>query len=222
MQSLGFAYAMEPALRRLYGAGEAYRLGVARHLEFFNTHPFLAAAVLGSAVRLEAQGGEGADAEVRRLKTVLMGPYGAVGDSLYWGALRPLLVIGALHLAYRGALWAPAAFVAAFATCNLASRGYAFVQGYRRGAGVVELLNRLELLTWARRFRFVAALFLGGLLAAAYGPTALAAWGVPILAWGGTALVLTLGTAWVVGRGVGPSWVLWVGAGLCWGIVTWT
>jgi mannose PTS system EIID component len=222
MQSLGFAYAMEPVLRRLYGAGEAYRRGVCRHLEFFNTHPFLAAAVLGGAVRLEAEGGEAAEAGVRRLKNGLMGPYGAVGDSLYWGAVKPLLVIAALHLAYRGVLWAPAAFVGAFAACNLAGRWYAFAQGYRRGAGVVGPLGRMELLTWARRFRFLAAVLLGALLAAAYGPTGLEAWEVPVLAWGGAALTLTLGAAWVIGRGVGPAWILWTGAALSWGIVTWT
>ncbi len=59
MQSLGFAYAMEPALRRLHGTGEECRRALGRHLEFFNTHPFLAAAVLGAAVRLEAEGGDG-------------------------------------------------------------------------------------------------------------------------------------------------------------------
>lgn len=222
MQSLGFAYAMEPALARLYGTGDAYRRALARHLEFFNCHPYLAAAVLGSAIRLEAEGGEEAAEGVRRLKNGLMGPYGAVGDSLYWGALRPLLMVGALHLAYRGVFWAPAAFVASFVLCNLAGRGYVFVQGYRRGVDVAGALGRLELLAWARRCRFVCALLLGGLLAAAYGPTPLGAWEVPALFWGAMALGLALATAWVVGRGVPPAWVLLSATALCWGIVAWT
>lgn len=222
MQSLGFAYAMEPALARLYGPGEACRRALSRHLEFFNCHPFLAAAVLGGAVRLEAEGGEGAADQVRRLKSSLMGPYGAIGDSLYWGALKPLLMVGALHLAVRGVSWAPAAFVVAFVVCNLAGRAYAFVQGYRRGTGVVEALGRLGLLAWARRCRCVCALLLGGLLAAAYGPASLGQWGVPALAWGGAALGLSLATAWVVGRGVPPAWVVLTATALCWGIVAWT
>lgn len=222
MQSLGFAYAMEPALARLYGAGDAYRRALSRHLEFFNCHPFLAAAVLGSAVRLEADGGEGAADEVRRLKNGLMGPYGAVGDSLYWGAIKPLLMVGALHLAYRGVSWAPAAFVGSFALCNLAGRAYAFVQGYRRGVEVVGALGRLRLLVWARRCRFVCAFLLGGLLAAAYGPTSLGVWEVPAPAWSAAALGLTLATAWVVGRGVQPAWVVLSATVLCWGIVAWT
>jgi PTS system mannose-specific IID component len=222
MQSLGFAYAIQPALARLYGEGDAYRRALSRHLEFFNCHPFLAAAVLGGAVRLEAEGGEGAAEEVRRLKNGLMGPYGALGDSLYWGALKPLLMVGALHLAYRGALWAPAAFVAAFALCNLAGRAFGFVQGYRRGAQVVGALGRLQLLAWARRCRFVCAFLLGGLLAAAYGATPPGVWQVPVLAWSAAALGLTLATAWVVGRGVEPAWVVLLATVVCWGIVAWT
>lgn len=222
MQALGFAYAMEPALRRLYGGGEAYRRGVSRHLKFFNTHPFLAAAVLGGAVRVEAEGGDGADEGVRRLKNGLMGPLGAVGDCFYWGALKPLLVLAALHLACRGVLWAPAAFVATFGACNLAGRGYAFVQGYRRGSGVADFLSCWGLLRWARRCQFLAALLLGALLAAAYGPDFLDGWAVPVVAGAGAALTLALGTGWVLARGVRLSWLLWAAAILCWGVVAWT
>ncbi|MBE0618034.1 MAG: PTS system mannose/fructose/sorbose family transporter subunit IID, partial [Proteobacteria bacterium] len=222
MQSLGFAYAMGPALRRLYGAEDAYRLAVQRHLEFFNTHPFLAAAVLGAAVRLEADGGEGSAQAVRKLKSGLMGPCGAVGDSLYWGSLKPLLVVAALHLAYRGVWWAPVAFLTVFTACNLTGRACGFFQGYRRGLGVAEVLSRLDLLTWARRGKVLCAVLLGALVAAAYGPTALDAWDVPVPLWGGVALALTLSTAWVIGRGMRPTWVLILTAALCWGFTAWT
>jgi len=222
MQSLGFAYAMEPALQRLHGAGEAGRRALGRHLEFFNTHPFLAAAVLGASVRLEAEGGEGAAQAVGRLKSGLMGPCGAVGDSLYWGSLKPLLVVGALHLAYRGVGWAPVGFLAAFTACNLGGRAFAFAQGYRRGLAVAESLRRLDLLGWARRGKVLCALLLGALVAGAYGPTALDAWEVPALLWGGAALALTLSTAWVIGRGVRPTWILTLTTIFCWGFAAWT
>jgi len=220
MQSLGFAYAMDPALRRLYGQGEEYRSAVRRHLEFFNTHPFLAAAVLGAATRLEADG-QGEDA-IRRLKTALMGPYGAVGDSFYWGALKPVLVIAALHAAYLGFLWAPVAFVASFGVCNLVGRGFGFVAGLRHGEGVVDVLGRIDLLRWARRLKWVSAVLLGTLLSLAHRTTRLDAWEIPAWAVGGAALVLSLSAAWAIERGARPSRLILAATSMCLGIVAWT
>jgi len=219
MQSLGFAYAMDPALRRLY-EGEAYRAAARRHLEFFNTHPFLASAVLGAVVRLEADGaGEEA---VRRLKGALMGPYGALGDSFYWGALKPFLVLAALHAAYLGWLWAPVAFVGSYALCNVAGRGYGFAAGLRHGMGVVEVLGRIDLLGWARRLKVGSAVLLGTLLSLSRWPTRLGAW--EVLPWivAAGALALTLSAGWAIARGVRPSWLILVITLICLGIVAWT
>ncbi|MFL5387875.1 MAG: PTS system mannose/fructose/sorbose family transporter subunit IID, partial [Myxococcales bacterium] len=53
MQNLGFADAISPALRELYPDPADCAKAVSRHLEFFNCHPYMAAAILGGAVRLE-------------------------------------------------------------------------------------------------------------------------------------------------------------------------
>src|SRR5262249_19133116 len=55
MQNLGFAFAMEPALGELYPDASARARAAQRHLEFFNCHPYLAAAIVGGAVRLEEE-----------------------------------------------------------------------------------------------------------------------------------------------------------------------
>ena len=219
MQSLGFAYAMDPVLLRLY-EGDEYRAAVRRHLEFFNTHPFLAAAVLGASIRLEADG-EG-EAGVKRLKNALMGPYGAVGDSFYWGALKPFLVIAALHAAYLGHVWAVAVFVASFALCNLAGRAYGFAVGFRNGFGVVEALKKVDLLRWARLLKGVSALLLGTLMSVVHRPTRLDTWGLPEWSVGVATLVLTCSAAWAMGRGVRPSWLILATTLMCLGIVAWT
>src|SRR5439155_670898 len=46
MQNLGFADAISPALAELYPDPVERAKAVARHLEFFNCHPYLAAAIL--------------------------------------------------------------------------------------------------------------------------------------------------------------------------------
>lgn len=222
MQSLGFAYALEPALARLLPEEEQRRQALGRHLEFFNTHPYMAAVVLGSCLRLEEEGGEGVEEAVRRLKGVLMGACGAVGDSFYWGGLKPLCILVALHAAYRGALWAPWLFLGLFAAANLGGRAYGFLEGYRRGAGAAEMLGELPILRWAQRAKDASALLLGGLLAAAAGPTSLVRWGVPAWAWvvgGGAA---ALGVAYLIGRGVRVVWLVYLAAALSGAIVAYT
>ena len=60
------------------------------HLQMFNTHPYLTAAVIGSVVRLEEDGDK---LEADHLKKAVMGPYAAIGDSFFWGRcghFRPL------------------------------------------------------------------------------------------------------------------------------------
>lgn len=218
MQSLGFAYAMEPALRRLHGDGARYRAAVARHLEFFNTHPFLAAAVLGAVIRLEERGEDVAQAGPR-LKRALMGPYGAIGDSLYWGALKPLLVLACLHLAYAGQAVAPVLFVAAFGAANLGGRAAAFAAGYRNAEGVVDVVAGMDLLGWARRIKVACAVLLGTLLSLAGRATLLDAWEVPGWAWGAAGWGVAVAAAWLLHRGARMVWVLFLAVLLCAGIV---
>ena len=76
MQNLGFADAISPALEELYPDPRERARAVARHLEFFNCHPYLAAAILGGAVRLEERvaNGEAPAQAVSSFKSALGRP----------------------------------------------------------------------------------------------------------------------------------------------------
>ncbi len=52
MQSLGFAYAIEPVLRKLYPDQAEYESRLRIHLEYFNTQPYLASFILGAVVTI--------------------------------------------------------------------------------------------------------------------------------------------------------------------------
>src|SRR5207248_6786189 len=82
MQNLGFADAIAPALAELYPDPAQRAAAAARHLEFFNCHPYLAAAILGGAVRLEERvaNGEASPQEVSSFKSALGPPFAALGD----------------------------------------------------------------------------------------------------------------------------------------------
>ena len=95
MQSLGFAYAIEPVLKKLYPDRTEYEARLRLHLDYFNTQPYLASFILGAVVRMEQDRAAGKETgtDVQDLKTSLMAPLGALGDSFFWGSLKPFAVV---------------------------------------------------------------------------------------------------------------------------------
>ena len=167
MQNLGFAYAIDPALAALYPEPERRREALARHLGFFNCHPYTAAAILGGTIYHEervARGEEPAGNPVL-YKSTLQGPLAAIGDGFFWTALRPffgaLAALGALAVGW------PAVVItlAIYNLVHLALRYGLFRDGYRKGDGIVADVARLSLPVLADRLR-VAGAFVCGLTAA--------------------------------------------------------
>ena len=54
MQNLGWAYSLIPAIKKLYTKKEDQAAALERHMEFFNTHPYVAAPIIGVTLALEA------------------------------------------------------------------------------------------------------------------------------------------------------------------------
>jgi len=90
MQNLGFAYAMLPLIRRKGLNRKDVSGFLVRHLEGFNTHPYLSGPVIGSIARLEetTEGGQ-AGPICSEVKNTLMGPYAAIGDTFFWAPGGP-------------------------------------------------------------------------------------------------------------------------------------
>lgn len=62
MQAMGFCVAMMPILKRVYADNpEELKASLKRHLEFFNTQPFVAAAIMGIIGAMEEKRANGAD-----------------------------------------------------------------------------------------------------------------------------------------------------------------
>lgn len=200
MQSLGFAHALEPALDP---GDEAARR---RHSEFFNTHPFLACALLGCAARLE---GEGKGEEAAQVKTLFMGPFGGLGDSFFWGGCKLFLSLAAVLLAFRGVSWAPWAMVGAWLSLSLSARALFFSLGYRGGPEALLGLTRRKFLVWGQWLK-VGAAFLAGLWLWANVATGLPrAWGVdPAMLTMGS-MAGALGVAWAIRREADPLWIIY-------------
>lgn len=162
MQNVGFAYCMLPALQKLY-QGDDLRAAMNRHLAFFNSHPYMAGALLGAAVRIEEQiaAGERPPAQVQAFKQCMMGPMAAIGDSFFWASLRPFGAAFAIAGVLSGVMWAPLAFLALYNLFHLGVRIYGVFGGYQNGERIIERLNRFELVRLADRTHYAAGLFLG-------------------------------------------------------------
>ncbi|MGM3175438.1 PTS mannose transporter subunit IID [Dickeya lacustris] len=141
MQALGFCFSMVPAIRRLYPENSPERRqAIKRHLEFFNTHPFVAAPILGVTLAMEEQRANGApidDGAINGLKVGLMGPLAGVGDPIFWGTARPVFAALGAGLAMNGSLLGPLLFFVLFNVVRLLVRYSGIAYGYRKGANIV-------------------------------------------------------------------------------------
>ena len=165
MQNLGFAFAMFPLIAEQRKDRKESEVFLARHLQMFNTHPYLVSSVIGSVARIEEEAGRSESAE--DLKKALMGPYAAIGDSFFWGALRSFSAVGAVIVAFMGTLTAPLAFLLLYNPFHLWVRGKGFLEGYRRGKSGIDFIRGLDLPGAAGRIRFLLLILIGILAAVA-------------------------------------------------------
>jgi mannose PTS system EIID component len=166
MQNLGFAFAMVP-VARLYAHDKKRAADLlTRHLQSFNTHPYLAGSIIGSVVHIEERlDGESDAAEANTLKNVLMGPYAAIGDSFFWGALKPFAAIFGVLVAVQGFLLAPVIFLLLYTPPHVWIRVKGFLEGYRKGKQGIDFIRMLDMPGIARKLRFISLIVLGILAA---------------------------------------------------------
>ena len=110
MQNLGWAYSLIPAIKKLYTKKEDQAAALERHLEFFNTHPYVAAPIMGVTLALEeerANGVEIDDAAIQGVKIGMMGPL--AGSVTQYSGLQFVLSLEPLvhHLLHLVTLLVP-------------------------------------------------------------------------------------------------------------------
>ena len=174
-QALGFAWAVDPALRRAHRGAQALRDARKRQLACVNTQPVAAGLVLGTTAALEARGQLGREAA---LKQALCCSLAAAGDSFFWGALRPLAaatawLVGLLAVRLEPAAWlaGPAAGLLAFNGPALAIRWRGLSVGLEKGEAAALEAAALEARAWTRRVRRGAAPLLAACCALALADT---------------------------------------------------
>lgn len=139
MQAMGFCVALIPALKKLY-QGDELKAALKRHLEFFNTQPFLGAAIMGIIAAMEEKRANGADISGQTLSGVkvgLIGPLAGVGDPIFWGTARPVLGALGASLAVAGNWMGPLIYFFGINIIRILVRWYGLRWGYERGTAMV-------------------------------------------------------------------------------------
>lgn len=167
MQGLGYCFMMMPVIKRLY-SGEERNQALKRHLEFFNTHMYAAAPILGVTAAMEEKRANGADIDdkaINGIKIGLMGPFAGVGDPLFWGTLRPVAAALGASVALTGSIVGPLLFFLLFNIVRLAVRYYGVSYGYSKGVSIVSDMagGKLQKLTEGAS---ILGLFVMGVLVA--------------------------------------------------------
>ena len=123
MQNGGWAYSLIPALKKLYPNKDDTSAALKRHLEFFNTHPYID------------------DAAIQGVKVGMMGPLAGIGDPVFWFTVRPILEAIAASLATGGSVIAPLFFFFVWNIVRVAFLWYTQEFGYQKGSEITKDLS---------------------------------------------------------------------------------
>ena len=148
MQNGGWCYSIIPAIKKLYTTKEDQIAALKRHLEFFNTHPYVASPVIGVTLALEEDKANGAeerangmpvdDQTVQGVKVGMMGPLAGVGDPVFWFTVRPILGALGASLALSGSIVGPLLFFVVWNIIRIAFLWYTQEFGYKVGTSIAK------------------------------------------------------------------------------------
>ena len=166
MQNGGYAFAMIPAIKKLYKEKADQIAALKRHMEFFNTHPYVASPIVGVTLALEQEKANGAavdDAAIQGVKVGMMGPLAGIGDPVFWFTLRPILGAMCASIAMDGNMLGPIMFFLLWNILRFGFMWYTQEFGYKVGSQITENLSG-NLLTTSTRGASILGMFVLGAL----------------------------------------------------------
>lgn len=144
MLSLGFCFCLIPFAKK-YLRNNAERIQfLKRNLEFFNTHPYMASWVIGATIKLEEQAltvGQLDPAVIGKFKSRLSGPFGAIGDQLFWSQIKPITAMIGLMLTLYMNLIGVFGFLIFYNMPHIFGRIKGLYSGYQLGFDLVKIAS---------------------------------------------------------------------------------
>jgi len=156
---LGFCFCLIPVARRLFNNKQDLVDFLHRHLDFFNSHPYMATFALGAVANIEEQAINKNWEDKRPItvfKTRIIGPLGVLGDTLFWQLIRPALGILGVVLLWLLGIWGSVAYFILYNAAHLSIRIKGLADSYARGFDIV---RDLSLRGTQKYFRFLKRAF---------------------------------------------------------------
>ena len=141
MQNGGWCYSIIPAIKKLYPNKEDQIAALKRHMEFYNTHPYVSSPVMGVTLALEEEKANGEnvdDTAIQGVKVGMMGPLAGVGDPVFWFTVRPILGALGASLALSGSIVGPLLFFVVWNLVRIAFLWYTQEFGYKVGTSIAK------------------------------------------------------------------------------------
>jgi mannose/fructose/N-acetylgalactosamine-specific phosphotransferase system component IID len=162
MQALGFAYSIEPVLRKLNPDKAEYADALKRHLTFFNTSPFIGGPlVLGAAVAMEEAG---ARSSAHSIKVALMGPLAGIGDTIVFALYNSIIFTIGASWALQGNIFGPIFTAVMVLVPYFAVRRWQFYWAYQQGSKLAHRLASGALARITEGATVLGLIVLGGFI----------------------------------------------------------
>jgi PTS system mannose-specific IID component len=166
MQNVGFAFGMMPVVKEA-DRNKKERVGLlTSYLTYFNTHPYLASAIIGAAASVQIERGAEAEREIREIKDTLSNPFAALGDALFWSTLKPLFSMTALIAGLVGGILSPLVFLFLYNTVHLWVRTTGFIHGMRGRMDLMRYVKRMDIPNLSAHLKGMTVILLGLFVAA--------------------------------------------------------
>ena len=135
----GYTNAMIPALKKIYKDDDKKLVDAyERHMnEYCNVTPYVSGLPMGVTLALEERNAQSEDFDtstITGVKTALMGPLSAVGDTIFHSTLRVVAVSVAIDLCMQGSFAGPVLFFLIFLRSSLAGGRSRWATPWARGS----------------------------------------------------------------------------------------
>lgn len=167
-QAMGFEWAMIPIINKLYDTQEERIAGYKRHIVYFNSHPWTVGPIFGIVASMEekmANGEDISEENIQAIKGALMGPLAGIGDSLLWGALRPIVAGVCASLALAGNALAPLIFAVVMNVIHFGMQWYGVNFGYKFADEFMDKMESMQIAVWMEAATILGLFVVGGLSA---------------------------------------------------------
>jgi len=156
MQNVGFVYAMIIGLKKIHSENRGE--SIARHLQFFNTHPYLAPTVMGVDLKLEE---EKQYDLIKQIQSTISGSLAAIGDIFFWSTLKPILSLLCIIAIMTDQIWGIILALAGYNLIHVWVMSWGFNQGYSRGPEAALGLGKIISTSRIQRIAYIIPFLCG-------------------------------------------------------------